>query len=96
MQYEIPYFTKTALWKGNDVAIKNNLNRTLDKKFLSSLQGGLRYPISQFIEHTNMAQVQGVRVCVVFDENGSTGWLDTTWEIFQGLPVAHAKDRVVN
>ena len=81
MAFELAYFTKAGLIKANNLAIKHNLNRSLNPEKLKLLEPNYRYPVSTYMEHNDH-----IRACIVFNDVGDTGWLDMPWELFEKLP----------
>jgi hypothetical protein len=75
-------FTKEALRKANNVAIKTNRNRTIRKKDFMKHSEDTLFPVVFAMSHND----EEMRVQVLLDEKRS-GFLDIPFETFDALPV---------
>ena len=81
----IQYFTKEQLQRANAEAIKRKFNRTLDKKFIASLNADDKYPILD-----TFGDESYVRVHIVVNAKGDTVWLDVPYELYNRLGAVDA------
>lgn len=82
MQKEFRYFTKMKLIQANKRSIKAGRNRNLTENFVRSLPSHILFPIIMRLLHND----RELRLCVVFDEHGNTGFLDVSMEEYEQLP----------
>jgi hypothetical protein len=75
-------FTKEALRKANNVAIKTNRNRTIRNKDFMKQPENFLFPIRFAMPHND----EEMRVEVILDEKKS-GWIDIPFETFDALPI---------
>jgi putative restriction endonuclease len=86
-------FTKTELIHANNAAIREERNRQLREDFLESLPEDTLFPICLALDEHNKGEI---RVQIVFDEKGTTGFLDLSKKRYDLLPIAVInKDGVV-
>jgi len=75
-------FTKEVLRKANNLAIKHNRNRTLNKKSFMKRSNGTLFPVVFAMIHNDVE----MRVRVILNEKGLSGWLDIPFKIYDSLP----------
>ena len=75
-------FTKEVLRKANNLAIKHNRNRTLNKKSFMRRSNGTLFPVVFAMIHNDVE----MRVRVILNEKGLSGWLDIPFNIYDSLP----------
>ena len=75
-------FTKDVLRKANNLAIKNNRNRTLNKKFFMKRSQETIFPIIFALVHNDVQ----MRVQILLNEKGLSGWLDIPFKTYDSLP----------
>jgi Predicted restriction endonuclease len=80
----IKYFTKRDLIQANDAAIRENRNRQLKKDFLKQLPDNGLYPITFVWYHTK----DEIRVRILFDNEGNSGFLDMSQYRYELIPTA--------
>lgn len=76
------YFTKWLLIEYNNAAIRENRNRQLKEDYLDNLPDDIIMPIILMFYHTR----DEIRVQIVLDKNGNTGFLDMSLERYEMLP----------
>ncbi|TEB07167.1 hypothetical protein Psch_00710 [Pelotomaculum schinkii] len=76
------YFTKWLLIEYNNAAIRENRNRQLKEDYLDNLPDDIIIPIVLMFYHTR----DEIRVQIVLDEKGNTGFLDMSSERYGMLP----------
>ncbi|EIT84144.1 hypothetical protein A374_16904 [Fictibacillus macauensis ZFHKF-1] len=79
------YFTKKLLIEANNAAIREERNRQLKEEYLENLSHDMVYPISLSFDEHNRGEI---RVQIVFDEKGTTGFLDMSKNRYNLLPKA--------
>lgn len=82
----IQYFTKTQLKRANTEALKRGFNRTLNKRFVESLNAFDKFPVLQ-----TLGDELFVRVQLVLNAEGNTAWLDVPYELFNKLDAVDAE-----
>ena len=75
-------FTKDVLRKANNFAIKTNRNRTLNKKFFMKRSQETIFPIIFALVHNDVE----MRVQILLNEKGLSGWLDIPFKTYDSLP----------
>ena len=75
-------FTKDVLRKANNLAIKNNRNRTLNKKSFMRRSQETIFPIVFALVHNDVE----MRVQILLNEKGLSGWLDIPFKTYDSLP----------
>ena len=75
-------FTKDVLRKANNLAIKNNRNRTLNKKSFMKKSQETIFPIIFALVHNDVE----MRVQILLNEKGLSGWLDIPFKTYDSLP----------
>ena len=75
-------FTKDVLRKANNFAIKTNRNRTLNKKSFMKKSQETIYPIIFALVHNDVE----MRVQILLNEKGLSGWLDIPFKTYDSLP----------
>lgn len=79
------YFTKKLLIEANNASIRENRNRQLNEKFLEKLPSGNIFQIALAFDEHNRGEI---RVQIMFDDKGTTGFLDMTKNRYNLLPQA--------
>jgi hypothetical protein len=79
----VKVFTKEALRKANNVAIKTDRNRTLSKKVFKGRSNDTLFPVTMAFVHNDVE----MRVSVVLDEQGRSGMVDIPFSTFDALPI---------
>ena len=80
----IKYFTKKQLIATNNAAIREKRNQQLKEDFLDNLPTDRTYPVAYHIYHTK----DEVRVNILFDANGTSGFLDMSKNRYNLIPTA--------
>lgn len=80
----IKYFTKNNLIEANNAAIREGRNRVLNENFLDELSDERTYPIAHYMYHKKGE----IRVMVLFDVNGPSGYLDMSEIRYNTIPTA--------
>ena len=75
-------FTKDVLRKANNFAIKTNRNRTLNKKSFMRRSQETIFPIVFALVHNDVE----MRVQILLNEKGLSGWLDIPFKTYDSLP----------
>ena len=75
-------FTKDVLRKANNFAIKTNRNRTLNKKSFMKKSQETIFPIIFALVHNDVE----MRVQILLNEKGLSGWLDIPFKTYDSLP----------
>ena len=75
-------FTKDVLRKANNFAIKTNRNRTLNKKSFMKKSQETIFPIIFALVHNDVE----MRVQILLNEKGLSGWLDVPFKTYDSLP----------
>lgn len=78
-------FTKTELIHANKAAIREKRNRQLNEEFLEELPDEGLFPIALAFDEHNRGEI---RVQIIFDEEGTRGFLDLSKNRYDLLPVA--------
>ncbi|MGZ0039789.1 SEFIR domain-containing protein [Paenibacillus ottowii] len=78
-------FTKTELISANNTAIEEERNRKLNEDYLESLPENYLYPIALALDEHDRGEI---RVQIIFDDKGTTGFLDMSKKRYNLLPVA--------
>ncbi|AUM63546.1 HNH endonuclease [Brevibacillus laterosporus] len=78
-------FTKIELIQANNAAIKESRNRQLNEEFLESLPDDALFPICLAADEHNKGEI---RVQIIFDAEGTTGFLDLSKKRYDYLPIA--------
>lgn len=78
-------FTKKELIYANNAAISEDRNRQLNEDYLDSLPDDGVFPICLAFDEHNRGEI---RVQIIFDEAGTTGFLDLTKNRYNLLPTA--------
>ena len=79
---QLKYFTKEALVKANNEAIRSKRNRSLVKKFVTDLDAENRYPVIWAMTHND----REMRVRLLLNAD-SDAWLDIPFKTYDRLPV---------
>ncbi|WP_418026561.1 HNH endonuclease [Paenibacillus sp. JJ1722] len=85
-------FIKEELIQANNAAIKEERNRQLNEDFLDNLPNNINFPICLALDHHNKGEI---RVQIIFDSKGTTGFLDMSKKRYDLLPIA-SKDETGN
>ena len=75
-------FTKDVLREANNFAIKTNRNRTLNKKSFMKKSQETIFPIIFALVHNDVE----MRVQILLNEKGLSGWLDIPFKTYDSLP----------
>ncbi|MEA4820932.1 MAG: HNH endonuclease [Erysipelotrichales bacterium] len=76
------YFTKWLLIEYNNAAIRENRNRQLKEDYLDNLPDDIIMPIILMFYHTR----DEIRVQIILNKKGNTGFLDMSFERYEMLP----------
>lgn len=78
-------FIKEELIQANNAAIKEKRNRQLNEEFIDNLPENIYFPICLAFDHHNKGEI---RVQIIFDAQGTTGFLDMSKKRYDLLPLA--------
>jgi putative restriction endonuclease len=82
------YFTKEILKEANTAAIREKRNRAFNESFIDRLEEGVLFPIIDIFYHTK----DEIRVTIIFDKEGTIGFLDMSFLRYETLPIAQFND----
>ena len=78
----VKVFTKEILRKANNLAIKHDRNRTLNKKTFMRRSSETLFPVVFAMVHNDVE----MRVQIILNEKGLSGWLDIPFKTYDSLP----------
>ena len=88
MSTTVKCFNLFTIIEGNNAAYKNKYNRQLDARFVAQLPDNKWFPIIMTLVHEHAGGVRvdpHMRCWVVFDENGTKGWIDVPMKLYENL-----------
>jgi hypothetical protein len=77
MKHKVEYFTWDSLNRANNRAIRMNLNRQIDKKYINNLDKTLRFPVKLSLFKEGYIDASDViRYILIIDTEGNTIHID--------------------
>lgn len=82
---EIKFFTKSKLLEANRSSMLSGSTRYLQQRLVNQLEEGKLFPVLMRV----ITAGEETRLCVIINDQGATGVIDVTCDMYKQLPALH-------